>query len=112
MQNNGRPQNNAAVQAGNNQYRRVAPGGTKSGSANTGQVGTGKNNGKQSSATVTYSKGKENGNNKNSQNSSYNRQQNSSSQNRSSFSNSSNGGSRSSGYSNSGNSGGSSYRRR
>ena len=112
VQNNGRPQNNAAVQAGNNQYRRVAPGGTKSGSANTGHVGTGKNNGKQSSTTVTYSKGKENGNNKNSQNSSYNRQQNSSSQNRSSFSNSSNGGSRSSGYSNSGNSGGSSYRRR
>lgn len=111
VQNNGRPQNNAAAGPGNNQYRRVAPGNTKSGSANTGHIGSGRNGAKQSSATVTYSKGKETVNNRNSQNSSYNRQQSSSSQSRSSF-NGSNGGSRSSGYSNSGNSGGSSYRRR
>ncbi len=96
VHNNGRPQNSTAAQPGNSQYRRVAPGKTKSGAANTGQAGTGKNT----------------GNNRQSQNSSYNRQQSNSSQNRSSFSNSTSGGARSSGYSNSGNSGGSSYRRR
>ena len=114
-QNTGRPQQNAAVQPGNNQYRRVAPNSTKSGATNNTQQVAGKNGSKPGSATVTYSKGKSTENNKNSQNSSYSRQNNqqsNSSQSRSSFNNSSSGTSRSSGYSNSGNSGGSSYRRR